>query len=325
MKAPLSALLSAALVLLLGACRKDKDDPDREDALAATPMNGWEVWTTTESMWMAEASPNALFRSFQQSMPQAYLLERSTDGGATWTRWTTSLLVKPLFQTEVVGFSHYNTTVSRTANGGHSWVALPVEITQVYAFHNVPQRVFARVDTLTHVSSDGGVTWTSLGDAGPQGSLKGMHFPSPDTGYASTDQGIWGTTDAGVTWTLIAPGVRGGWVGHRDVERGVVNYRIVANGGWQNCLARTNDGWATWDTLNITPQVGSMMDVELNDPTGQLYGCGSLFLRRSGDNGQTWEVDFQHPAFYGIRGVFRHGDRLYTWSEHNLVTKYAPL
>lgn len=318
----LTVLSLAALGLLLAGCRKDAEEPDPLDELAATPMNGWEVWTTAENIWMAGASPNALFRSFQQSAPQARFLERSIDGGGTWTRWGTSLLVSPHFHTDAVGFSHFNAVVHRTANAGQSWEPLPAEITRVFAFHNVPQRVFARVDTLTHVSEDGGASWTSLGAAGPQGALVGMHFPSPDTGYATTAQGVWRSTDAGATWSLLAPGVRAGWLGHRDVQRGVVNYGVSVNGILQNCLARTNDGWATWDTL-IMPPVTALMNMALNDPSGYLYGYSLNTVYRSADTGQNWDADFQCPQV--IHGIFRYGDRLYTWSDHNWMSKHAPL
>ncbi len=138
---------------------------------------------------------------------------RSTDHGVTWHRRDAGLSTPRLMDLFfldpatglVCGGEFGSPTLSRTTDGGASWIAIGgagLHIGMIRDMHwfDVATGLVCG-DSRVQRTTDGGATWSTpvLASGG-----YAMDFLSPSTGYVDAFlQGVRRTTDAGVTWTLI--------------------------------------------------------------------------------------------------------------------------
>jgi photosystem II stability/assembly factor-like uncharacterized protein len=127
-------------------------------------------------------------------------LSRTTDGGTTW-----SALARPHnyhhyafdFPTNLVGYAGGQGRMVKTTDGGVTWSELAGSSSSIYGIHFVDVNVgiavgggnytggcFGQTLAAIHLTRNGGHTWMSIVDSTAIGQLRGLHFPTPDTGYA---------------------------------------------------------------------------------------------------------------------------------------------
>jgi photosystem II stability/assembly factor-like uncharacterized protein len=194
-------------------------------------------------------------------------------------------------------------TILRTANGGATWTAQPVDMFSgvddiffVDALHG--WLVGHEADLLA--TSDGGLTWTSLGQILPDHHFfDALYFADTTRGWAAGD-GIMATSDGGASWVEQLPQPSSGFL------QGV---SFVGSRGWAvggtaggGLLAHTTDGGAHWDTQTRT-DAHTFRDVSFTDAThgwavgdsGVIFACLPVAPTALTYDGDT-AGDFHDPA-----------------------------
>jgi photosystem II stability/assembly factor-like uncharacterized protein len=144
-------------------------------------------------------------------------------------------------------------------------------------------------------STDGGTTWTRFGSDLPAGLVTAVVSPSshPPTLYVAVeDRGIYKTTNNGVSWSQVGPGLMASSSGLGTVRRLVIDpgntQTLYAMG--TDSLFKSTDGGVSWSGLTAA---SVQFDLAI-DPqaTQNLYtvvfgGLSSNVLTKSTDGGQT--------------------------------------
>jgi photosystem II stability/assembly factor-like uncharacterized protein len=126
-----------------------------------------------------------------------------------------------------------------------------------------------------------GTNWDVLYPGWP---LPDLLFPdpcfisSPSVYFASTEEGVFRTTDAGNTWGPLS---LGGWYTFGRRSDG----QIVAEGS--HGIFTSTDYGDTWTTQSLTLPPGGIGNLQF-DAAGRIYGHNSKTVYRSDDNGKTW-------------------------------------
>jgi hypothetical protein len=175
------------------------------------------------------------------------------------------------------------------------------------------------------IASAGINTWTSEGPYGGVAHAIAVHPTQPDIVLRSTLEGLYRSTDAGLSWTRVREGNHADNVLFDPHHPG----RAYVGGG---PLYRSDDAGVTFTELPAV--TGRPYNVRIA-ADGTLYGQGDNFtLSRSSDEGQTWVVlPRPWPINFGLSaivldpndanvlyvalnnvGTFRSGDRGQTWT-----------
>lgn len=162
-------------------------------------------------------------------------------------------------------------------------------------------------------STNAGATWQTVDivsstatPAFTAPTLSKMMFPSRTTGYAvGSRNGVYKTTDGGLTWTSINPfpalneavngsaytSYTGVWA--LDNNTVFVLGNIFTTAGFKR-LYKTTDGGATWtdisNNINTLLPVGNMLYVMFHD-VNNGYVCGSNVLFTTNNGGATWSME----------------------------------
>jgi photosystem II stability/assembly factor-like uncharacterized protein len=199
----------------------------------------------------------------------------SLDGGATWTK-------KPLIGSPDVG----------------GWAVDPSDFRHIIlSWHYI----FDGNGTFCE-SKDGGNTWNSITIPGVQGaSTKGMHFlyqPELKIGDNRTwlvtgeGSGFWRTSDAGATWTNVAPGITGT---HGGLKTTYYTKEGVLYLGGNPCPVRSTDNGITWERIcgNLNNNYyASLIGDGKKLYLGADYPSSALFTSSEND-GKTWQAGTQ--------------------------------
>jgi photosystem II stability/assembly factor-like uncharacterized protein len=269
---------------------------------------GWEIYHLKGS----PADPNRIYAS-QSSSWSGQVMQRSDDGGATWT---------------VVG----NNFAYNGVAGTHQWydgTAHPWEFKRVWHLEpslTNPDEVLAGVeDAALFRSEDGGNSWSELsglrthttGSAWQPGA-GGMclHTIIVDPGdpqrifIAISSAGAFRTDDGGATWKPINHGLRSAHIPDPAAEVGHCVHHIAAHPARPGVLfmqkhwdvMRSNDAGDNWVEVsgNLPTDFGFVIDVHAHEPE-TLYVVpiksdsehyvpdGKLRVFRSRSGGNDWE------------------------------------
>jgi photosystem II stability/assembly factor-like uncharacterized protein len=199
----------------------------------------------------------------------------SLDGGATWTK-------KPLIGSPDVG----------------GWAVDPSDFRHIILSWHF---IFDGNGTFCE-STDGGNTWKSITIPGVQGaSTKGMHFlyePKLNIGNSRTwlvtgeGSGFWRTSDAGATWTNVAPGITGT---HGGLKTTYYTKEGVLYLGGNPCPVRSTDNGITWERIcgNLNNNYYASLIGDGNTLyLGADYPSSALFTSSEND-GKTWQAGSQ--------------------------------
>lgn len=177
-------------------------------------------------------------------------------------------------------------------------------------------------------SSDGGATWTQLGlpnmrnrvctkiivePTNPNIITVGTGM-APGSGLDNANSGIYRSTDAGLTWTLVASG---SGLNIDDLERGPSGkYWLAATGSSSTgAIARSTDFGATWTT--VAHPSGATNHVAI-DIAPSKNNANTVYALTSGDE-QIWRSTTDGASWTSIKGgTFPNGyagDPNYNWSQ----------
>ncbi|MCA9726245.1 MAG: T9SS type A sorting domain-containing protein [Candidatus Eisenbacteria bacterium] len=166
----------------------------------------------TDSAWIG----GAFFLSSYRVGGTAIPVFRSTDGGASWSSWSSGISAS--FSGGAIEF--LNTTTGFVGGGISTAAAL-------------------------YRTTNGGANWTSVPVSGLPGAMIDMHWFDDQNGLAALFSfGIYRTTNGGSTWTQVSS-VRTTDLNFRDAN---VGFACYASSSPQ--AQRTTDGGATWTVLD---------------------------------------------------------------------------
>ena len=291
-----------------GAFILSSDGARRNWDVSGPHFAGWEVYHLKGS----PLEPNRLFAS-QSSGWFGQLIQRSDDGGTTWT---------PVD----------NTFVYDGVPGTHQWydgTAHPWEFKRVWHLEpslTDPDTVYAGVeDAAMFRTTDGGKSWHEL--AGLRGHGSGAHW-APGAGgmclhtilidpanakrmfIAISAAGAFRTEDGGESWTPINRGLRSQHIPDPTAEVGHCVHRLAMHPSRPQVLfmqkhwdvMRTDDGGDSWREVsgNLPTDFGFVIDVHAHEPE-TIYVVpiksdsehfpldGKLQVFRSRTGGEQWE------------------------------------
>lgn len=164
-------------------------------------------------------------------------------------------------------------------------------------------------------STDAGATWqaidivaTTTTPAFTAPTLSKMAFPSRNVGYvAGSRNGVYKTTDGGITWTKINPfpALNEGPAGFPSTYTSYTSIfalddntvfvlgNIFTTAGFRR-LYKTTDGGATWtdisNNINTLLPSGNQLNVLFHDQNNG-YVCGSNVLFVTNDGGANWRME----------------------------------
>jgi len=213
--------------------------------------------------------------------PTENVLQKTTDGGATWTDLT------PLLD-------------SYARSGGICGLAAPDSNT-IYGCGNWYQ------DTAYIVkSTDGGATWSYIDMHQYATSLIDMYFVNKDTGFA-TGTGplpletavILYTTDGGATWTYKFQNTVASEYCWKIQRLDSLNYfaSIEDFNTQPPSIVRSVDGGMSWTQLTVQIPSYNIEGVGFIDSLHGWTGGGFVFSFETQDGGQTWDTIHVIDAF----------------------------
>jgi photosystem II stability/assembly factor-like uncharacterized protein len=209
---------------------------------------------------------------------------RSTDAGSTWNATITmNSFVHDIdfFGSAGVAVDDY-CRVAYTTNGGASWTMYPTSLTGASGALYCVDMASATVaytgggDGSVHKTTDGGLSWTTQSALGI--TIYDISFVDANTGYvvgdASGSNGkLFKTTDGGTTWNDISSNV-----GIGSIQAFIAISPSLLFIGLDHKIYKSTDAGATW-TLDFTHPTSSTTDV------GQFCFAGSTCYAMYGGGG----------------------------------------
>jgi photosystem II stability/assembly factor-like uncharacterized protein len=268
-----------------GAFILSSDESRKDWAISGPHFAGWEVYHLKAS----PADPNRIYAS-QSSSWFGQVMQRSDDGGATWTPW------------EFKRVWHLEPSLTD------------------------PGHVYAGVeDAALFESKDGGHTWTELSGLRTHATAAGwmpgaggmcLHTILLDPAHpgritvAISSSGAFRSDDYGATWKPINRGLRSAHIPDPEAEVGHCVHHIAAHPARSGTLfmqkhwdvMRSDDAGDTWHEVSgdLPTDFGFAIDVHAHEPE-TLYVVpitsdslhfvpeGKLRVFRSRTGGNTWE------------------------------------
>jgi photosystem II stability/assembly factor-like uncharacterized protein len=131
---------------------------------------------------------------------------------------------------------------------------------------------------------------------GATNNLYSVDFINPDSGWIAGGEGVFRTTDHGVTW--LPWGLAGSY--------GKVQF-LNAQIGWlttRNSIFHTIDGGQNW-SIQDSGLVGGGVALFVNADTGIVINGGGRIVDRTIDGGQHWTYSYVDSSF-GLRNIFAY-------------------
>lgn len=182
------------------------------------------------------------------------MIQKSTDGGRTWSRITPPYLSRqdePIYDISFVD----------------------------------EQTGYAVGDTFIVKTTDGGNTWTSVTQVEPY-YLRLVSFTDADHGYRLRMYGFEVTADGGTNWTTVALPDRTGNDKPGNISMTGITTGYLTLVDWDRAKLYTTSNGSTWTRMN-TPTKNFKYVSFYNDQTGCIFGDGdSVYVTSNG--GTTW-------------------------------------
>jgi len=163
-----------------------------------------------------------------------------------------------------------------------------------------------------YTSTDNGVNWQESSN-GLNASIYSASFISPTEIYAGSFSGeVYKTTDGGQSWTPTST----------SSTRAIHNLHFTnSNTGfatidtWSDSLYYTNDTGNNWSPIPL-PVTGVWRDIQFTDEQNGWICDGNASngrIIKTTDGGQTWELMYTSPPFYGM-AIRKDGDDEKIWA-----------
>ncbi len=210
-------------------------------------------------------------------------LSRTTDGGYSWINLPIHILLPTSsisFPDDNTGYISGNNKVLRTTNAGINWDTSSIPI------YNGRSAIYF-LNNLTGFIAIGEIFKTSNGginwlDVGAGGAISQICFLDTATGWASGSNGIWKTTNGGNNWNLINPS---SWVGPIYF----LNYQTGYSCSYGVTMRKTTNGGTNWNTISYS--LFGFNDIYsiffINSNTGYVSGPGVGFYKTT-NSGLNW-------------------------------------
>ena len=238
----------------------------------AAPLQPSLASILVDALAIDPSSPSTLYAGTGEGV------YKSTDGGTTWTQWSSGLA--GLLVTAIVVDPRSSATLYAGTNGGG---------------------VFKSVDGAKSWKLASGPNFRVRGSYGiPSRSMNSLASPivltlaiePAQTGvlYAGTTEGLFKTSDGGTTWTDVSRGLRSTFVLALAIARGAgADAPSVIYAGTAIGVVKTVDGGASWTPVSSGMTNAFVTSLAL-DPaqSGVLYAGTDAGIFVSNDAGANW-------------------------------------
>jgi uncharacterized repeat protein (TIGR02543 family) len=249
---------------------------------------------------------------------------RSTDRGATWVEiymrdaWDIQALAVDPADANTIYVGTQQNGIVRTANGGLSWTAgstgLPLEEFRVLTIDpNDRATLFAGMrPSGIYVSHDGGTTWTSANngmnfeyveDIEVNPSASSIIYVLARLSAPTYEQGIFKTTDGGLSWVKLRDAGMGWWTGGGiavDISDPAFETFYVAS---NQSVLKTTDGGASWMEYPVSTANTETIVIHPTNPQILYAGTVGEGVYKSENGGETWAA-----MNNGLRAISFEGD-----------------
>jgi glucose/arabinose dehydrogenase len=290
-----------------------------------TTPTGAGRWANFYAVAINPVTPTIVFAGGYESVgTTSYaVVYRSTDGGSNWTQVLsatkgadqqfTALAVHPLTPTLIYAGSQTPKYVYRSSDGGNTWQEVRYERGFRLAI-DPPTTIYATDDWReldSSVSNGESGTWAKVGQNTP-GLIQSLAIDSgaaPSALYLGFRvEGIFKSTDGGVTWTAHNSGIRP-LLEVRDVELAPQDGdRLFVAAGWDGGWWST-DGAQTWAQISAAASFG---DFAVNPDDSSVVYAGVFSttnggaILRSGDGGTSFS-----PVYTSASVTAGGGERIF--------------
>jgi len=322
-------------------------------------MDGGQTW---QQMLSSNMIPSAILAIQFLNKDTGYACREyndvliTHDGGVSWSvanagQGTNTIAMHDAHVGYAAGEDGY---IAKTVDGGATWnsVTAPGQFKDGYGIYSL---AFLSVDTGFAVgllgrilkTTNGGQTWDTYSPTYIP--VTAVSFPSADTGYITTWNNVYKTTDSGMTWTMLPLSVGTEYASSSRFEQAQfasadTGFLVSSN---YTRVFNTVDGGKTWTQQNPTPY---SYDVTrgisfLDQKTGYLSleetgACCSGMIIRTKDGGKSWKPvwgsQYNGEMFTGIfyidestafairnYQVYKTIDSAKTWTLLNLTNDYV--
>jgi photosystem II stability/assembly factor-like uncharacterized protein len=261
--------------------------------------DNWTAITLPAEYELDGYFPGIAFESANKGIIGDYSCFYSVDlTSNTWKQFKKSFTSKffeaVAFSNDTTVFAVGSNIIARSKNNGRTWVEIQHSNNIAGAFYDV----FFTSNTTGYVvgynhslpgdnkglilkTTNGGDSWEMVYN--PAGSLRAIHFPSSDVGYAvGMSSQLFKTTDGGTNWTSVNTGI--------DANLSSVFFTSSSTGytcGATGKIYKTTDGGNTW-TLQNSGVTNYLYDILFtNDLVGYAVDSRKTLLNTT-DGGNTW-------------------------------------
>jgi uncharacterized repeat protein (TIGR01451 family) len=228
---------------------------------------------------------------------------KSTDSGGSWRGINTgqngmsvnALMIDPVTSTTI--YAGTDQGIFKTTNGGANWAAINTGLSQGYSTnslaidHFVQSNVYAGLSyNGVYRSTNGGDSWTATNLT--QTNIKSLAIdPSiPSTLYAATINGVLKSTDSGLNWNGINPGLANRMVNVLAIPPATP---LTIYAGTGDGVFKSTDGGNIWSARN-SGLSGAVVNALAVDPaapltlySGSSTGGWDAFISRLNSTGAT--------------------------------------
>lgn len=227
-------------------------------------------------------------------------LLQTRDGGRQWTPVPTAANLSGLYQpdpvnyfrffSEQVGWRLMNGLISKTNDGGVTWVSInPIENFATSLFMLTADRGWATLSDGSVVAIKNGVIANTLAQLSTGLTTPtALHFVSEDLGFMGTTTGvIRKTTDGGKTWQAIATDAKEQIrkIAFVDEQTG---WAISSYYSFSGRVLKTVDGGTTWSVVNAPGSDKGYSDIFALDGQHVWITGGKGQIVGSTDGGASW-------------------------------------
>lgn len=299
-------------------------------------VNGGVNWTlvsnniihNTSNDMTFGSSPNVLMAATLNADPSL-----STDGGLTWTKFTTGLINQRSYSIAALSDTEFwlgndLSSIALTEDMGENWVETSGPD------RNIIQDMFFLTKTTGFATGlkgmllrtfNGGADWEDI-SFGTRSNFS-IHGLDENDLWMGTNQRVLHSVDTGRTWTesLVLIG------GNINDVLAISSNRILAASS-SGVIYRSNDGGVTWDTVyNAGSQLKSL--ARIDDQRYMATGFNDVIVR-SNNQGETWSplavpetgLQYEQAFFLGSTGWLVTSSFKHTmWKTTNAGNTWTPI